>query len=104
MTIIGIWGVTVAKKIDRINDALTVDQLMLYKAERKIKGLHYLNDGKPVTPRVVWLDENGFATTIVDGLLKTVYQSCGKQYKMSRKFANLTAYYDGKTLSKFHLE
>lgn len=101
--IIDIWGVEVAKTIKRICGAQTVEQIIMYNLERKIK-LYYINDGKPTVPRNVWLDEQGLAYTMVVGRLLPVYQSCGKQYKMGKKFANMTAYYNGKKLYKFHME
>lgn len=101
--IIDIWGVEVAKTIKRICDAQTIDQILMYDLERKIK-LYYINDGKPTVPRTVWLNEQGLAYTMVECRLFPVYQACGKQYKMGKKFANVTAYYDGKKLYHFHIE
>ncbi len=102
--IIDIWGADVAKTIHRINDALTVDQILMYNLEKKIKMLHYKNKNSIATqPKNVWFDEKGLAYTIVDACLKPVYQANSKQY-MNKKFANLTAYYDGKKLYKFHIE
>lgn len=101
--IIDIWGVEVAKTIKRICGAQTVEQILMYNWERKIK-LYYINDGKPTVPRNVWLNEQGLAYTMVECRLFPVYQACGKQYKMGKKFANMTAHYDGKKLYKFHIE
>ncbi len=102
--IIDVWGTEVAKTIKRRYATQTVDQILMYNLEKKIKGLHYINDGNPTTPRTVWFDEKGLAYTMVECHLFPVYQSCGKQYEMNKKFANLTAYYDGKKLYKFHME
>ena len=102
--IISIWGADVAKTIKRIYAVQTVDQILMYEMEKKIKGLYYNNDGNPTTPRTVWVDDNGRAYTMIDARLIPVYRACGKQYTMNKKFANLTAYYDGKKLYKFHME
>lgn len=102
--IIDIWGADVAKTIKRRYATQTVDQILMYNLEKNIKGLHYINNGKPTTPRYVWIDPNGRAYTMIDARLLPVYQACGKQYTMNKKFADMTACYDGKKLYKFHIE
>ncbi len=102
--IIDIWGEEVAKTIKRIYAAQTVDQILMYDLEKKIKGLHYNNKNNIATqPTNVWFDEKGLAYTMIDARLLPVYRANSKQY-MNKKFADMTARYDGKKLYHFYKE